>query len=95
MANGIYKADELIDSMIIDVNDGLKNLINGQYIVFAGAMNNIASKLLALKKGIADDLAHKNETIEQLKEQLRRSGVELTDIPIDQLVKEGTDNGKN
>ena len=93
MANGLYKADELIDGMILDVNNGLKCLINGQYITFAHIMNSIAEKLVALKKGIADDLKHKNETIEQLKEQLRHCGLDVKDIPIDQLVKDGNDNG--
>ena len=93
MANGLYKTDELIDSMILDVNNGLKSLINGQYIAFADTMHGIAEKLVVLKKGIADDLKHKNETIEQLKEQLRHCGLDVRDIPIDQLVKDGNDNG--
>lgn len=84
--------EELIDTMLVDVNTLPRMLFDGQYISFCGRISEIARKLVTLKKGIRADLDSKNEVIEQLKAQLREIGCNVQDIPAESLLsKDGKD----
>ena len=87
---GILTNDELIDSLLVDVNALPRLLFDGQYIVFCSKIGEIGVKLANLKKGVASDLENKNMVIEQLKAQLRESGVSVEDIPVDEYVRKYT-----
>lgn len=66
--NGLYDSAGLIDSLIVDCNDAVKELISGQYIQFCTVILNMAQKLVELKKGLKADLESKNKTIADLKQ---------------------------
>ena len=95
MAKGTYTNDELIDSIIIDFNKAVQNLITGNYLAWCNDTGDLAHRLIALKKGVADEITSKERRIEELKENLRECGVEVKDIPIDEFIKKGgADNGE-
>jgi hypothetical protein len=87
MANGLYTNDELIDSLILDLNNLPKNLIDGQFIHFCDIVSQMGQKLINLKKGITNDLAGKDRIIEQLKEQLKNTGAEFEEMTPEEFVK--------
>lgn len=94
MKNGIYNNQEFIDTIIVDLNTLIKEVINGQFIQACSSVRDIANKLITLRQSIDNDIKSRNETIEQLKEELKRTGVDIKDIPIEQLIKkDGADNG--
>ena len=100
MPNGLFTNAELVDSLILDLNNLPKELINGQFIQFCTLVERMGQKLINLRKGIADDLKYKDERIEQLKEQLRNLGAEVTDMTTDEFMqkygkKDGAENGSN
>lgn len=96
MANGIYTNAELIDSLIIDLNELVKDQISGQYIGACTMIHHMAQKLGSLRKTIDNDLRNRDEIIKTLKEELRRCGREVKDITPEELIKkDGAENGKN
>lgn len=94
MANGLLTNEELIDTLISDLNSILKNAVSGQYIQACVIVTGMSQKLLNLKDGIKKDIDSKNRIIESLKEQLRELGAEVTDMNIEEFIKkDGVDNG--
>lgn len=95
MANGLYTNTEFIDLILADLNTALKEQLNGQYINFCCAVANVAQKLITLRKTIDDDLKNRNETIEQLKNELRAVGAEVNDYTpqefAEKIKKDGAD----
>lgn len=90
MANGIYTSIELVDTIIGDLNNLPKNLIEGQYIQFCTVVAAMGQKLVALRKGITADIDSKNKTIEDLKQQLRNAGNTVDDMTTEDFVAEFT-----
>ena len=92
---GLYSNEEIIDTIINDLNDVIKNAMYGNYVSSCTYVAYITQKLINLKKGISDDMRHKNEVIEDLKQQLRLYNPEMTDVKpeqfIDDLKKDGVD----
>ena len=84
--NGLFTNEELVDTIINDLNDVIKTTISGNYILSASYITQISQKLINLKKGIADDMKHKNETIEDLKQQLKLYNPELLDVTPEQFL---------
>ena len=96
MAKGLYTNSELVDSLINDLNNLLKEALNGQYIQACCAVHVMAQKLLNLRKTIDADLENRNQVIEKLKRELRETGHEVQEIPIENLMtKDGAENGGN
>lgn len=77
--------DEIIDSIINDINDSMKQIMTGQYVLFGGIIHQAAQNLISLKTAIAKDITKKNETIELLKNQLKTVN--------DTEVKDGAEDG--
>lgn len=88
MAKGLLTNAELVDTLIVDLNNLPKELLAGQFIQACSIVAQMGQKLINLRKGIADDLKYKDERIEQLKEQLRNLGAEVTDMTPDEFVQE-------
>jgi hypothetical protein len=86
--NGLYSHAELIDSIQTDLNSLMKFHMIGEHVMACAIMTGISQKLLKLKDGVANDLKNREETIEQLKEELRACGREVIDIPADEFGKE-------
>ena len=64
--NGLYDSSGLIDSIIVDVNESLKELLSGQYIRFCSIVTQISQKLIELQSGLKADLESKDRTIKEL-----------------------------
>ena len=83
--NGIYTHSELIDSILQDLNSLVKCHMIGEHVAACAIMTGISQKLLRLKEGVANDLKNREETIEQLKEELRACGREVVDVPVENI----------
>lgn len=92
MAKGIYTNEEIVDTLISDLNSVLKNVAGGQYIQACVIVTGMSQKLINLKGGIKNDLDNKNQIIETLKEQLRQAGAEVNDMSIEEFMKKGGDD---
>lgn len=88
MANGLYTNSELIDTIIADLNNMIKEMINGQLVQVCFLVTGMTQKLVNLKKGITDDLKNRNEIIETLKEEIRNMGGHIDDIPVKEFVEQ-------
>lgn len=98
MANGVYTNVELIETILVDLNNMLKELFNGQYINACSDVNQIAKKLLNLREAVDNDMKNREQIIEQLKEQLRNMGAGVEDMTAEEFVarmseKDGAGNG--
>ena len=78
---------ELVDSIVVDINNMIKEALSGQYLQICYIITAITQKLMNLKNGIDADIASKNEIIEQLKEQLRVAGAELEEMPPEAFIE--------
>lgn len=86
--NGIYSHAELIDIIFADLNSLMKFHMIGEHVTACAIMTGISQKLMKLKEGVANDLKNREETIEQLKDELRACGREVIDIPANEFGKD-------
>ena len=87
----MYTNSELIETILNDLNDYMKARAHGQYVQACIIMSNVAQKLVNLRNGIDADMKSKNETIEDLKTELRKRGVEIIDVPAEELKGESNE----
>ena len=87
MQKGLYNSLELIDTIIVDMNNMIKEALSGQYVQICYIVTGMTQKLMNLKKGIDADLASKDKVIEQLKDQLRAAGAEVEDMTPEEFVE--------
>lgn len=78
---------QLIDSMILDCNNAVGAIAQGQYILFCRIMYEMVQKLGNLKKGVAADMKNREEIIDGLKDELRKAGVQIEDVPVEVLTE--------
>lgn len=64
--------EQLIDSVIVDCNEAVRALTQGQYILFCRLMYQMVQKLGNLKKGIADYMRNREDTVEDPKKRLHK-----------------------
>ena len=79
--------EQLIDSLIVDCNNAVKELTNGQHLAWCATMANMVQKLASLRKTISNDLRNREEVIEQLKNELRDCGRTVCDVAPEDLEK--------
>lgn len=91
MPEGFINTDQMIDGLIQDCNNAVRNLVSGNYIAWCNINVQMVQKLAALKKGYKDDIDQKNQKIEDLKQMLRNRGEDVIDIPAGELVKDGAE----
>lgn len=84
--------EELVGTLISDLNSLVKNVAGGQYIQACIIVTGMSQKMLNLKEGIKKDIDSKNRVIESLKEQLRQAGAEVNDMSIEEFMKKGGGN---
>jgi hypothetical protein len=89
---GLLDNDGLCDSLILDLNNLIKLILNGQYIQFSATVTGMVQKLVNLKKGIKDDLDSMKEKVEELKRMNDSLVEQMTGLPVD---KDGDENGEN
>lgn len=80
MKNGTYTNQELIGTIINDLNDVLKLQNGGQHIQACAVVTGIAQKLVNLRQTIDDDLKNRDETISTLKARLLECGFEVVEM---------------
>lgn len=73
---GFLDNEGMVDSLIVDCNNAVKELTSGQYIAFCDLMVQMVRKLANLKKGIISDLKSRDEQIEEL-QKLLNSGLNV------------------
>lgn len=99
MANGIYTNSELLDSLLVDLNNVLKEQQNGQFIQACRIVAQMTQKIVNLRETIDNDLRNREETIEILKEQLRNAGQDVVDMTpqefMDEITKKDGANDDN
>ena len=99
MSKGILTNVELVDTLISDLNNLIKNISSGQYIQFCFVITQMTQKLVNLKSGIESDIDNKNKIIESLKETIRNMGEGVNDVSIEEYMekyipKDGVDDGE-
>ena len=98
MANGLYTNSELVDTIIVDLNKLIAEVVNGQFIQACGIVTQISQRLLNLRTNIDADLKSKDEVIEDLKAAIRSYDHEKIGLNPEPPVaksneKEGANNG--
>ena len=73
---GFLDNEGMVDSLIVDCNNAVKELMSGQYIAFCDLMVQMVRKMANLKKGIISDLKSRDEQIEEL-QKLLNSGLNV------------------
>lgn len=71
---GLYDSAGFVDTIILDCNEAVKQLVSGNYVAFCNGMTEIVKKLALLKNGITKDKEDLERQISELREQLERSG---------------------
>ena len=66
---GLFDYKGLIDSLIIDCNNGVKAITSGEYIGWCGLNVQMVQKLTALKKGVTNDMESRETEIRKLREE--------------------------
>lgn len=89
---GFWNNEGLCDTLIADCNNAVKQIASGQYISFCSIIVQMVQKLTNLKKAIKDEIASKNEIIEELKRINNSLMEEKTGLPV---AKDGVSNGGN
>lgn len=74
---GLYDNCGLCDTLIIDCNNLIKQLVSGEYVLFSHTIVQMVQKIGNLKKGIKSDSESQEQQIRELQEQLNiKEGVE-------------------
>ena len=93
MSSGLMNTNELLDSLIVECDCAVKDLISHGYIGFCAHMVAIVQKLGALKAGYGKDMKNREETIEALRAEIRRLGGTVEDMPIGEFLGGEKQNG--
>jgi len=91
MPKGLYNNNELVDTLINDLNNTIKQLVSGQYLQACCIVTQMSQKLVNLRTSIDDDLRSRDQHIEELKNELRAAGREVLEVPEDELINNKKD----
>lgn len=87
---GLYDNEGLCETLLNDLNNLFKHLMNGQYINACTVASFMAQKLINLKKGIKTDMDSLQKNIEELKNMNNSLYEQVTGIPAgDEVEKHG------
>ena len=67
---GIFDSAGFTDTIILDCNNTVKQLVSGNYIAFCNGMRGIVEKLAVLKNGITKEKEDMQKQISELQERL-------------------------
>ena len=96
MANGLYTNSELVDTIIVDLNKLIAEVVNGQFIQACSIVTQISQRLLNLRTNIDADLKSKDEVIEDLKAAIRSHDHEIIGLnPEPPVAKNNEKDGAN
>lgn len=88
MPKGLYTNKEMTESILVDLNETVKHFMSGQYVQACRVISSMSQKLITLRDNVDADLKNREQTIETLKEQLRRCGQEVVEVPVQELLEE-------
>ena len=71
---GLLNSCGLIDSLILDCNESVKKLIEGNYIAWCNRMSEMVKKLSLLKDGVKKDTEGLQRQVEELRRLLENEG---------------------
>ena len=91
---GLFTNEELIDTIILDINSVGKYIMSSNYVGVCNTVVHIVQKLTNLKDGIKNDMKHKDEVIEDLKQQLRLYNPDLTEVTPKQFIEDLKKDGE-
>ena len=89
---GLFDNEGLCDSLVNDLNNLPKQIMNGQFIQFCVNITGMAQKLVNLKKGIHEDMESMKRNVEELKRENNELLQQITGLPVD---KDGVQDGSN
>ena len=69
---GLLDNEGLIDSLIVDTNDIVKQLTTGQYVAFCKKIVHMVQKLANLKKGMMEEISSRDARIDELTQENER-----------------------
>lgn len=67
---GLLDNEGLIDSLIVDCNTAVKQLVDGNYIAWCNINVQMVQKLANLKVGVRNDMKSLQDQLEELKRML-------------------------
>lgn len=79
---GLYDNDGLLETVILDCNNAVKNLATGNYIAFCNIMVGIVQKVTNVRNGMKTEIDEKNRQIEELKQINNDLMSQITGLPV-------------
>lgn len=67
---GLFDSAGLVDTIILDCNNTVRQMVSGNYIAFCNGMAEIVKKLGVLKEGISKEKKAMRDEVEYLGKQL-------------------------
>ena len=89
---GLMDNEGLCDSLINDLNNLIKQLMSGQYVVGCTVVTEMAQKLINLQKGIHNDMQSMKDKLEEMKHINDDLMQQISGLPVE---RNGDENGKN
>ena len=80
--NGIYDNDGLLETVLTDFNNLVKNMANGNYLLFCALIVQMVKKITNVRDGIKKELASKDKQIEELKQINNRLMEQVSGLPV-------------
>ena len=80
---GLYDNDGILETVIMDCNNAIKSLTEGNYISFCNIMVQIVRKISNVRDGIKAEDERKQRQIEELKAINNRLQEQVTGLPVD------------
>ena len=87
MANGIYTNHEIVDSLLIDLNNALKDAVCGQLLQFCCHITQMSQKIVNLRDTVDNDIKNRDDTIKILKKELRNAGHTVDDMTPQEFIE--------
>lgn len=78
---GLLDNEGLIDSLIVDTNNLVKDLVSGQYVQFSRTIVYMIQKLANLKNNLKIEISSRDNEIALLRSQLQEIGDKLYGTP--------------
>ena len=89
---GLMDSEGLCDSLINDLNNLIKQLVSGQYIVGCTVVTEMAQKLINLQKGIHNDMQSMKDKLEEMKRMNDDLMQQISGLPVE---RNGDNDGNN
>ena len=82
---GLMDSCGMIDSLILDCNNSVKALVEGNYISFCNKMSEMVKKMALLKDGVKKDIQTRDQHIKELEIMLNGGEVSASGPVCDTL----------